>query len=327
MTPTRESISLTFIKKRGILILIAIVIFYFMYVLYYDAFSLVTGLSKIRIGYLTLVLLCVSLSIFVRGARQYYLLYKIGIRLPFGRNLLLYLAGLSMVMTPGSLGQAIKSYFLYRNYGEPVSKTVPLVLVERYLDILAIFAFVAVSVILISNEFLFTPVLIIGLVLLAIPVLIRFHNVILFKIEYVFPHKFDRLQNIFSGIDKSILSFFSITTIIYGWPISIVAWFFEALAIFFSFGALDMWLGFEVTTAFGFSSLMFGAISLVPGGAGVTELSFVQLLIYYGLPASEAATAVLLVRISSLWYSTLIGLVAVKIILRQKKTINPADGL
>jgi uncharacterized protein (TIRG00374 family) len=88
-----------------------------------------------------------------------------------------------------------------------------------------------------------------------------------------------------------------------------------------------MWLGFEVTTAFGFSSLMFGAISLVPGGAGVTELSFVQLLIYYGLPASEAATAVLLVRISSLWYSTLIGLVAVKIILRQKKTINPADGL
>jgi hypothetical protein len=113
-----------------------------------------------------------------------------------------------MVMTPASMGQAIKSYFLYRNYGQPVSKTIPLVLVERYLDILAVFVFMSVSVALIHSEILYIPVLVIGLVLLGIPVLIRFHGVISRQIEYLFRNRLDGLQKKVSGIDESVLSFF-----------------------------------------------------------------------------------------------------------------------
>ena len=329
MAPTNKSVYLSFLRKKGSIVVIGVIVFYFLFVLYYDAHSLIVSLRDIRIDSLILILLCVSFSIFIRSIRQYYLLGTLGIRLPFDQNLVLYLAGLSMSMTPGSLGQTIKSYFLYRNYGEPIARTIPLVLVERYLDILAIFVFVAISVTFIHNEFLSISVLIIGLILLALPLLLRFHGPISCKIKEIFPKsklffRFDRFQNKLADFDKSLMSLLSAETFVYGWPISMCAWFFEALAIFFSFKALNIQLDFELTTAFGFSSLMFGAISLVPGGAGVTELTFLQLLTSYGIPIAQAAAAVLLVRISSLWYSTLIGVVAARLILRQKKMTNPS---
>lgn len=329
MGPINKNIYLSFLRKRGSIIVIAVIVFYFLFILYFDAYSLIVSLSDIGIDALILTLLCVSFSIFIRSIRQFYLLVTLGIRLPFNQNLLLYLGGLSMSMTPGSLGQAIKSYFLYRNYGEPVARTIPLVLTERYLDILAIFVFVAISVLFIHNEFLSASVFIVGLILLALPLLLRFHGAISCKIKGIFPktklfYRFDRFQNKFAEFDQSLMSLLSAATFIYGWPISMCAWFFEALAIFFSFKALNIQLDFELTTAFGFSSLMFGAISLVPGGAGVTELTFLQLLTSYGIPIAQAAAAVLLVRISSLWYSTLIGVVAARIILRQKKMANPS---
>ena len=46
----------------------------------------------------------------IQSLRQQILLKKIGVRIPLKENYLLYLAGLSMIVTPGGLGETIKSY-------------------------------------------------------------------------------------------------------------------------------------------------------------------------------------------------------------------------
>ena len=96
-----------------------------------------------------------------------------------------------------------------------------------------------------------------------------------------------------------------------------IAWFFEAVAIFLCFEALNLKFSFGFTAAFGFSSIIFGAISLLPAGIGVTEVGFLHLLSYYRIEFSTSTALILLIRLSSLWYSTFIGIVATRLIARK----------
>jgi glycosyltransferase 2 family protein len=99
------------------------------------------------------------------------------------------------------------------------------------------------------------------------------------------------------------------------------AWFFEAIGIVVSFEALKLDINFGLSTVFGFSSILFGAISFIPGGLGVTEVSFVKILSNYGLEVSISTAVILLIRLSSTWYSTVIGIIATKFISRDNGNI------
>jgi hypothetical protein len=83
------------LKKRKLAILIAIFIFYILFISYSEAYSLIGYLSNVKIDLLIPVLLSVSLSLLIRSVRQLYLLKIINIKLHFKENALLYLAGLS----------------------------------------------------------------------------------------------------------------------------------------------------------------------------------------------------------------------------------------
>ncbi|HET6730079.1 MAG TPA: hypothetical protein VFH04_00605, partial [Nitrososphaeraceae archaeon] len=90
-----KSLFLSQLKKRGLAILIAIFIFYILFISYSEAYSLIGYLSNVKNDLLIPVLLSVSLSLLIRSVRQLYLLKIINIRLHFKENALLYLAGLS----------------------------------------------------------------------------------------------------------------------------------------------------------------------------------------------------------------------------------------
>jgi hypothetical protein len=79
------------------------------------------------------ILLSFTLGAYIKGIRQLFFLRKIGIKINLRQNTLIYFAGLSMLFTPGGIGQMIKSRFLL-NYSEPISKTIPVIIIERYHD-------------------------------------------------------------------------------------------------------------------------------------------------------------------------------------------------
>ena len=65
----------------------------------------------------------------------YEFLDDINVRLTFKENLRIYFAGISLVSTPLGLGQAIKSQIIKEKYGISRSKTLPIIILERFFDL------------------------------------------------------------------------------------------------------------------------------------------------------------------------------------------------
>ena len=103
--------------------------------------------SQINFIYLFLIFSLLPLTLFIRSRNQSILLNSIGINLSIKENYHLFLTGLSMSITPIGFGQVIKSHFLENKYDHPISKTLPLVFVERLLDFIAIICLLWISLI------------------------------------------------------------------------------------------------------------------------------------------------------------------------------------
>src|SRR2546423_49660 len=115
---------------------------------YADAPRMLTALAHFRWEFLPLIL---GFTIFNYGWRfvkwQYYL-KRLQIRLPLGKSLLIFLSGLSMAITPGKVGELLKSYFLKQATGEPISRTSPVIMAERLSDGLAMLLLASTGLVL-----------------------------------------------------------------------------------------------------------------------------------------------------------------------------------
>jgi glycosyltransferase 2 family protein len=312
------------IRKRGFLIIILIMVFYILFALYSDINKFITHLETIDLKLLVPILLSFSATLFIKSIRQYFFLRQINTHINFKENIIIFLAGLSLIVTPGGLGQMIKSHFLKKDHNQPVAKTIPLVIVERYHDVLALFSF---TVLLLSVSdttipVLTIPILVIGIFLLVLMIMIKNYKVSIFFQRRRFINKIPLLRNLeeksYSEFNMSLSLLFKNKSIVYGWLYSMAAWSFEAVGIFLCFKALGLSINFISSTVFGFSSVLFGAVSFLPGGAGLTEIIFVHILSSHGIELSMATTLVIFYRLSSIWFSTAIGVITMEFLLNKE---------
>jgi len=308
------------IKNKIIIILIIFVIFYVAFAIFYDANQFIENLDKINPYFIIPILLSFTAGLLIKSLRQMLFLKHLGIKIPLKQNIIIYLAGLSMLFTPAGLGEMIKSHFLLNKYNQPVSKTLPIVLVERYHDALAILSILIVFLIITGTTFLTIPVLIIGILLSVSLIVIR--NRKLFPNFQKIIRKIRILKNLEDHsieFNKSLVSFTSKKIFFSGWLVGIAAWSFDALGIFLCFQAFELDLDFLITTVVGLSSILFGALSLIPGGVGITEVTFVELLSLYGIESSTSSALALFFRLLSIWFATCVGIVAIKFVLSKNK--------
>lgn len=295
-------------------------VFYISFAIYSDANKLVIHFWNINLRYLFPILLSFSATIFIKGIRQFLLLRAIGIRMEFKENLLIYLSGLSLIATPFGIGQVVKSFFLFKKYDQPISKTVPIVVLERYHDLLALFCFMVILLLIGNIKILEIPILIGGILLLLVIILIKSVRMIQFMQK-----KLGRVKVLAMSKDSTLAFSTSLNllsskkSLFYCWLVSMAAWALEAVGIFLCFKSFNLNFDFIFTTAFGFSSVFLGAISFIPAGAGITEVIFVQLLSSYGLELSMASAVVIFYRLCSIWYSTFIGAVVANHLLKDTR--------
>ena len=293
--------------------MIIFVIFYVIFAIYYDANQFLESLDKINPYFIIPILFCFTTAILIKSLRQMLLLRHLGIKIPLKQNTIIYLAGLSMLITPAGLGEMIKSHFLLKKYNQPVSKTIPLVLVERYHDALAILSILIIFSIITGTTFLTIPLLIIGILLLVSLIVIKSRKLFPMFQKVIRKVKiFQALENHSIEFNKSLVSFTSKKIFFSGWVVGMVAWSFDGLGIFLCFQAFELDFDFFISALLGLASILIGALTLIPGGVGVTEVSFVQLLSLYGIESSIASALVLFFRLLSIWYVTCIGIVATK---------------
>ena len=120
------------IKKGWILLLVFVAIFYAGFLFYSDIGAISEILYEINLWLIPLILSLRFGAIVLRSLRQRLFLNSLGIKLQSKFNLLLYVAGLAMIVTPASSGTIIKSYILNKKFGYSYNKTLPVIITEKY---------------------------------------------------------------------------------------------------------------------------------------------------------------------------------------------------
>ena len=299
------------LNKKTLLVLICAISLYVGFVVFSDISILLEKFKNFDFIYLLFSLLLIFISYLIRGIRYDYLLKKISIHLPLKQSVMLFFAGLALGITPGKFGEVIKSSFLKRQYNQSLSKTVPVVFVERYFDLvgIVIIAIVGVWFVEIQKTEILTAFFLMVIVLvvsrqrkLIIPILNRFKKIPFLK----------NFSNNFLEMYDTIHSLLSFRIYTKSTGLSIIAWLLESIGVFFIFQGFGIDLSFETVVLIFVISSLIGAISMLPGGLGITEGSMIGLLLFQGIDYTEAFSVVLLVRIATLWYSIMLGLLCMR---------------
>jgi uncharacterized protein (TIRG00374 family) len=95
---------------------------------------------------------------------------------------------------------------------------------------------------------------------------------------------------------------------------------FQAISVYFAFHALGIKIAFVLSTQIFYVALISGILSFLPGGLGVTEGSMAALLLkYYDHDLASLTGAVIFVRLVTLWYPTLLGIIVGQFIMKYNK--------
>jgi hypothetical protein len=142
------------VRRRLLLsILLAVVVFGGL-LAYGDARRMSSSLHDFRWELVPLLLLLSLGNYLLRFAKWHYYVRQVGERdVSVRDNLLVFFSGLGMVITPGKVGEWVKSYFLKEMHATPVTRSAPILLAERLTDALALLIIAAAGVVVLAPEF------------------------------------------------------------------------------------------------------------------------------------------------------------------------------
>jgi glycosyltransferase 2 family protein len=280
----------------------------------------IQALARFRWTLAPLVLLSVLVNWALRFAKWHYYLGCLDIPLPFGSSVQVFLAGFTMAISPGKLGEVLKAVLVRGLVGTPVSRTAAVVMAERLTDVAGLVVLGALGVTgLPRGSVLLTGI---GLALVAAVVTLRAPAVGR-QAGRLLPARLVEPVRLFVHGGRALLATRALAVAL---GLSVVSWFFECLAFSMILQALGVVLPLRAATfVYAFASLG-GAVSMLPGGLGVAEASLTGLLAGLGTPLPQAAAATLLVRCATLWLAVALGVVTLLVAFPEAAETRPARG-
>ena len=234
----------------------------------------------------------------VRFWRWQVYLRRLEIRVPAQRSFWIFFAGQTMTLSPGKVGEVLKSVLLKRSFDVPIRRSAPIVLAERITDGLGVVVIAAVAGGFAAGSWEVIAVTVTGAALLVVAVRLPLLD------------RFGPLAEARAAASEILgVGLLASMTVV-----SAGAWFCECLASYVCVRGLGLDVSLaDVAVAFSVAGLV-GAISFVPGGLGVTEAGFTGLLrVLADVPRAPAAAATVLTRLATLWFAVALGLVALAV--------------
>ena len=234
---------------------------------------------------------------------------------------LIFVSGFTMVMTPGKVGELLKAYLIRTRVGTELSRTIPVVLIERLTDGMATLLLIGIGVIAFPFGW---PVFVGGLTAATILlVLIQRQALVHSVLDRLRRTRLRARVNSLEGLYLSSRFLLSPRPLLIAVGLGLVSWFGECVAFFVILTGLGLdpsWhLLLAATFVFGVAAWA-GALSFLPGGLGATEASAVTLLSLTitdaAMTDSIAVAATLLMRFATLWFGVFLGVVALAIVSR-----------
>lgn len=283
----------------------------------YLAFSLWGGWEDVVAAFAligisgTVIALAMSLVNYgLRFARWQMYLARLGCRVEWLPSLRIYLSGFALTTTPGKAGEAFRGVLL-KQRNVPFPATFAAFVSERLSDLVAV---VLLTLVGLSQYPQAWGIVLAGVVGIVVVLICLSSQAVL-----------DRLHGWSSERSGSkLMAFVAHTTNMLGDArrchspgllatatlISVVAWGAEALAFYWVLN----WLGADISFTFAVFvyalSMLAGALSFLPGGLGGAEAVMISLLVLKGMATPAAVAATVFIRLATLWFAVVIGLVA-----------------
>ena len=303
-----------FFTKRTISIIIISALFYTIFSLITDIQKISNEFASINIFYIPLILGFHFLAMGIRSIRQKVFFNSLNIKLSTKQNIKLYFAGMSLMVTPGGSGELIKNRILKEKFGHSYTKTIPVLLAEKYHNMLSVIPILFFFLLFKESYEILTITSIIAVILFCIFLIVKNQKLCLNTMSKI-PRKWilKEIPDNASSFYDSLLILFKGKTLFSGLSIGIIAWLADAVAIYFCFLAFDLNFDFIYTTLTNFAPMIVGTILFIPGGLGVLELGMTGLLLQSGIMISTASALVLFIRFMITWSSVIVGIFALKL--------------
>ncbi|MBN1632994.1 MAG: flippase-like domain-containing protein [Ignavibacteria bacterium] len=295
---------------------------------YADFGKLIDAFSKFNWYWLPVILIFSFTNYIFRFIKWQYYLKELDIHLSTKRSFIIFLASFVMAVTPGKMGEVLKSYLLKDEIGIEISKSLPIVLAERITD------FISMVLLAIVGAYVFNYgqeiIIIIGIIFIGIVVVLSFRDVSIKIINLISKIKFLKKYacNFLTAYESAYI-LIKFKPLIIATVISVFAWFCECIGFYIVLKGFVDTTTIDVnilvsTFVYAFSTLI-GAIAMMPGGLGATEASLTGLLVLLNIPKDISAASTIIIRVATLWFAVIIGIIFLLIYEHTNSSIDLKD--
>lgn len=289
--------------------IIVTMIGYLLFSLWGEWDKVVHGFYQVGFQGITICLSIACISYLFRFTRWNYFLHTLGHYVPWFRSLRIYIAGFSLTTTPGKAGEALRSIFLV-DHGIAYRRSFGALLAERLSDFLAVVV-LAIGGLAVHPKA--QPIVIIsGLFVVGILYTVQQDNWLKAIENWTNRKLRDRFAHVVEFFIETVLAFrecFKTHVLIYGTVLGAIAWGLEGTILYYVLHVQGIEISIYSAIFIHAFSLLVGAITLLPGGLGGAEVTMYELLIFNDVPTSIAVTTTLVVRLCTLWFSVLLGII------------------
>ena len=253
-------------------------------------------------------------SYLARYLRWRRLLARAGHPDGFLQGLLAYLAGFAFTATPGKVGELVRMRYLVPR-GVPAPVVFGAFVFERALDLLVVLCLALLSIgdaRLMAMSVVFVAIFVGGLVVVA-----GSPGVLEALRAGLQARGWARLARLVGGLRDALVGcrrWLNVADLSAGVLWGGLAWGLTAASFVWLLRGMDVVMPMPAAFAAYPLAMLAGAASMLPGGVGSTELAIVTLLAHHDVAIGTAALAAVGVRLSTLWFSILCGLVSVGVL-------------
>ncbi len=291
-------------KNKIWLIILFTIVVYIIMGIFADFGKLSLTISNFRWQYFLLLIALTTIGYFIRYIKWDLFMKAAGLHLDYKENLFVFFSGLSMIVTPGKLGEVWKCWLIKDISGDELSKTLPVIIADRVTDIISLVLLSFMGIFYYKRGIYFLIVL--SLCCIGFYIAIR-SEVISGKIKLLLEKKFSKYTNNMQLMHETMNKVMEPKIFVLLSLINALAWFFECMGLYFVVIGFGQSMSIPLSTfIFSFSSLV-GGISMVPGGIGVAEAGISGLLIMNGISSTLSVGIALILRLGSFWYGALLG--------------------
>jgi uncharacterized membrane protein YbhN (UPF0104 family) len=239
---------------------------------------------------------------FLRWALYLKLLH---LNVSFTLSLLVFLGGLAMTITPGKVGELVKCYLLRERAGVPVARSVPVALMERVTDLVSVVLMGLVGLLLLPPLLSTTLLLTLAMLAAALYLISTRHTDRVLGLPPV-----RRWQGEIREARQGFRTLSRPGPLAAALTLGLVSWVSEGLALWVVLKGLGGEVSVLLSLTIYAGSTLAGAATTLPGGLLGTEGAMVASLQQVGAERDVAAAGTLIVRVATLWFAVLVGLLA-----------------